>query len=132
MKVLVTGAGGQLGYDVIEELNKRNIACQGADLAEFDIPAFNATVNFIINYMPDVVVHCSAYTAVDNAEDNQELCRRVNAIGTENIAKICKKTNVKMMYISTDYVFPGVGNEFYKENDATAPLNFYGLTKLEV
>lgn len=81
--------------------------------------------------MPDAVIHCSAYTAVDKAEDETELCRRVNADGTENIAKVCKAINAKMIYISTDYVFPGTGEQFYKPDDVTAPSNVYGQTKLE-
>lgn len=131
MKVLVTGIGGQLGYDVMRELHKRGIDCCGADRVEFDITDFAATHKFITDYMPDAVIHCSAYTAVDKAEDEPELCRAVNAGGTENIAKVCKEIGAKMIYISTDYVFPGTGEEFYKPSDATAPCNVYGKTKLE-
>lgn len=130
MKVLVTGVGGQLGYDVMQELHKRSIDCCGADRAEFDITDFAATHKFITNYMPDAVIHCSAYTAVDKAEDEAELCRAVNAGGTENIAKACKEICAKMIYISTDYVFPGTGENFYEPDDATAPCNVYGKTKL--
>ena len=131
MKVLVTGVGGQLGYDVMRELHKQGIDCCGVDRAEFDITDFAASNKFITNYMPDAVIHCSAYTAVDKAEDETELCRRVNADGTENIAKVCKLINAKMIYISTDYVFPGTGEKFYNPDDATAPCNVYGQTKLE-
>lgn len=131
MKVLVTGVGGQLGYDVMKELKKRGIDCCGADRAEFDITDFQATKNFIKDYMPDAVIHCSAYTAVDKAEEEIELCRAVNAEGTENIAKVCKDINAKMIYISTDYVFPGTGEHFYEPDDNTAPCNVYGETKLE-
>jgi len=101
MKVLVTGVGGQLGYDVIKELEKRNIDCVGADRAEFDITDFDAAHKFITDYMPDVVIHCSAYTAVDKAEDEPEICHLVNAVGTENIAEICKEIDAKIIYIST-------------------------------
>lgn len=131
MKVLVTGVGGQLGYDVMKELEKRGIDCCGADRAEFDITDFQATKNFIKAYMPDAVIHCSAYTAVDKAEEEIELCRAVNAEGTENIAKVCKDIDAKMIYISTDYVFPGTGEHFYEPEDSTAPCNVYGETKLE-
>ena len=131
MKVLVTGVGGQLGYDVIKELKRRNIECIGADLKEFDITDYDAAHDFITEYGPDAVIHCSAYTAVDKAEDEPELCRRVNALGTENIAKICKKIDAKMVYISTDYVFPGNGEEFYEVDSTTGPQNIYGKTKLE-
>ncbi len=131
MKVLVTGVGGQLGYDVMRELHKRGIDCCGADRVEFDITDYNATHKFITAYAPDAVIHCSAYTAVDKAEDEPELCRTVNAGGTENIAKACQEIDAKMLYISTDYVFPGNGEAFYNVDDSTAPQNVYGQTKLE-
>ena len=131
MKVLVTGVGGQLGYDLIKELENRNIDCVGADRAEFDITDFVAAHKFITNYMPDAVIHCSAYTAVDKAEDEPELCHLVNAVGTENIAKICKEIDTKMIYISTDYVFDGTKDGFYEVDDIPNPINVYGKTKLE-
>ena len=130
MKVLVTGVGGQLGYDVIKELEKRNIDCIGVDRAEFDITDFEASHKFITDYMPDAVIHCSAYTAVDKAEDEPELCYLVNAVGTENIAKICKEIDAKMVYISTDYVFDGTKDGYYDVNDIPNPINVYGKTKL--
>lgn len=130
MKVLVTGANGQLGYDVVKELQKQNIECCGATRQDFDIVDFEATENFIKNYMPDAVIHCAAYTAVDKAEDEQELCYLVNASATENIAEICKKINAKMLYISTDYVFDGTKDGFYKVDDKPNPINVYGKTKL--
>jgi len=131
MKVLVTGVGGQLGYDVIKELEKRNIDCISADRAEFDIVDFDAAHKFITDYMPDAVIHCSAYTAVDKAEDEPELCHLVNAVGTENIAKICKEIDAKLIYISTDYVFDGTKDGFYEVDDIPNPINVYGKTKLE-
>ena len=131
MKVLVTGVGGQLGYDVVKELKKRNVECLGSDLKEFDITDYEAAHSFITAYGPDAVVHCSAYTAVDKAEDEPEICHRVNALGTENIAKICKEIGAKMVYISTDYVFPGTGEDFYEVDSPTDPQNVYGRTKLE-
>ena len=130
MKVLVTGANGQLGYDVIKELQKQNIECYGAERQDFDIVNFEATEKFITNYMPDVVIHCAAYTAVDKAEDEQGLCYLVNASATENIAEICKKINAKMLYISTDYVFDGTKDGFYEVDDKPNPINVYGKTKL--
>ena len=131
MKILVTGANGQLGHDVVKELNKRNIECLGVDIEDFDITDKAATSEFITSYHPDAVIHCSAYTAVDKAEDNIELCRRVNAEGPRNIAKICKEIDAKMLYISTDYVFPGTGEHAYGTDDQTGPLGTYGQTKLE-
>ena len=130
MKVLVTGANGQLGYDVVKELQKRNIECYGATRKDFDLVDFEATEKFITSYMPDAVIHCAAYTAVDKAEDEQGLCYLVNASATENIAQICKKINAKMLYISTDYVFDGTKNGFYEVDDKPNPINIYGKTKL--
>lgn len=130
VKVLVTGANGQLGYDVVKELQKQNIECYGATRQDFDIVDFKATEEFITNYMPDAVIHCAAYTAVDKAEDEKGLCYLVNASATENIAEICKKINVKMLYISTDYVFDGTKDGFYEVSDMPNPINVYGKTKL--
>lgn len=130
MKVLVTGTNGQLGYDVVKELQKQNIECCGATRQDFDIVDFNATEKFITNYKPDVVIHCAAYTSVDKAEDEQGLCYLVNASATENIVGICKKINAKMLYISTDYVFDGTKNGFYEVDDKPNPINVYGKTKL--
>ena len=130
MKVLVTGVGGQLGYDVVEQLQARLIECKGFDLADFDITNAHATEAYIKDYKPDVVIHCSAYTAVDKAEDEPEKCWSVNVDGTENIAKVCREIDAKMIYISTDYVFPGTGEHFYEVDDATGPLSVYGKTKL--
>jgi dTDP-4-dehydrorhamnose reductase len=130
VKVLVTGANGQLGYDVVKELQKQNIECYGTSRQDFDIVDFEATEKFITNYMPDAVIHCAAYTAVDKAEDEQGLCYLVNASATENIAEICKKINAKMLYISTDYVFDGTKDGFYEVYDKPNPINVYGKTKL--
>ena len=132
MKVLVTGANGQLGHDVVLELSRRGHEAVGVDVAEMDIIDADACARVIGACAPDAVIHCAAYTAVDAAEENVEVCRRVNALGTENIAKICAKMNVKMMYISTDYVFSGEGQTPWQA-DCTdfAPLSVYGRTKLE-
>lgn len=131
MKILVTGVKGQLGYDVIKVLNRRNIECLGVDIDDFDITNFDVTQKFIKNYNPTAIIHCSAYTAVDKAEDNKELCRLVNFQGAKNIALVCKEIDAKMIYISTDYIFPGVGDLEYEINDEVAPLSVYGQTKLE-
>ena len=106
MKVLVTGVKGQLGHDVMNELAGRGIEGFGVDVEEMDITDKEACERVITGAKPDAVIHCAAYTAVDAAEDNLELCRKVNAEGTRNIAKVCKALDIKMMYISTDYVFP--------------------------
>jgi len=131
MKILVTGVGGQLGYDVVKELTSRKIECRGVDIEDFDITDEKSSRDFILSYRPDAVIHCSAFTAVDKAEDDEQLCRAVNTDGPRNIAKACEEINAKMIYISTDYVFPGVGDVFYETDDATGPLNVYGQTKLD-
>lgn len=130
MKVLVTGVGGQLGHDVCKVLTARGIPHTGVDIADFDITDAQATMDFISNYVPDAVIHCSAYTAVDKAEGELALVRKVNADGPRNIAAACKAANAKMLYVSTDYVFPGTGEHFYEVDDPTGPLGAYGETKL--
>ncbi len=130
MKVLVTGINGQLGHDVMAELEKRHIECIGAGRQQFDITDYETVREFITATRPDAVIHCSAYTAVDKAESNADACYQANAVGPENIAKVCKAIDAKMVYISTDYVFPGTGEQFYKVDDATGPTNVYGKTKL--
>lgn len=131
MKVLVTGVKGQLGYDVVRELEKRQIEAVGVDVEEMDITDAAQVETVIRNVNPDAVIHCAAYTAVDAAEDNKELCRRVNAQGTENVAKVCQEMDLKMMYISTDYVFDGQGTRPWEPDDERDPLNVYGQTKYE-
>ena len=132
MKVLVTGVKGQLGFDVVNELKKRGHTPIGVDVDDMDITDAVAVEKVITDAAPDAVIHCAAYTAVDKAEDNEEICRKVNAYGTENIAKVCKKLDCKMMYISTDYIFDGEGTRPWEPDDAvTKPLNVYGQTKYE-
>lgn len=131
MKVLVTGASGQLGYDVCKVLVARGVEHRGVDIQDFDITDAAATRSYIVEYCPDAVVHCSAWTAVDRAEDEPEKCRAVNMDGTRNIAVACKEIGAKMLYISTDYVFSETGRQFHEPDDETGPLNVYGQTKLE-
>ena len=131
MRVLVTGVKGQLGYDVMNELAARGLEGIGVDVDEMDITDAAACDRVIKEAKPDAVIHCAAYTAVDAAEDNLELCRRVNAEGTRNIARVCKALDIKMMYISTDYVFNGTGERPWEPDDHREPLNVYGLTKYE-
>lgn len=131
MKVLVTGVRGQLGHDVVNELEKRGHTAVGVDIDEMDITDAASVEQVIKEAAPDGVIHCAAYTAVDAAEDNVELCRRVNARGTENIARVCRELNCKMMYISTDYVFNGQGTRPWEPDDERQPLNVYGQTKYE-
>lgn len=132
MKVLVTGVKGQLGYDVLNELYKRGHETVGVDIDEMDITDASSVCAVMEKVKPDAVVHCAAWTAVDAAEDNEDKVRLVNSVGTENIAKECKKLGCKLMYISTDYVFDGQGNEPWDADCKNyKPLNVYGKTKLE-
>ena len=131
MRVFVTGVKGQLGYDVMNELEKRGLTGIGVDIDEMDITDAAACRKVISEAKPDAVIHCAAYTAVDAAEDNVDLCRRVNADGTRNIAEVCHDLDIKMMYISTDYVFDGQGTRPWEPDDERHPLNVYGQTKYE-
>ena len=152
MKVLVTGVGGQLGHDVMNELAQRGYEGVGSDIREeysgiqdgtpvttmpyvpMDITDAASVEKVMREVNPDVMVHCAAWTAVDNAEDEdkQAIVHVINAGGTENIAKMCKELNCKMVYISTDYVFDGQGTEPWEPDCKDyAPLNVYGQTKLD-
>lgn len=132
MRVLVTGVKGQLGHDVMNELEKRGYEGVGVDVEEMDITDAGAVDKVIHEAHVDAVVHCAAWTAVDAAEDNVEMCRKVNAYGTENIAKICGELDIPMIYLSTDYVFDGMGERPWEPDDpVTEPLNVYGQTKYE-
>lgn len=131
MKILVTGVCGQLGHDVTEELLKNGIEAIPCDREEFDLTDKEETQNFIARNKPEGVIHCAAYTAVDKAEDEEELCRKINAEGSLYIAEACEKIGAKMIYISTDYVFGGDGEEAFEPSDAKNPQNVYGKTKLE-
>ena len=131
MKVFVTGVKGQLGFDVVNELEKRGHEAIGVDIDEMDITDVESVNRVIKAAAPDAVIHCAAYTAVDAAEDNLELCRNVNGRGTEYIAKVCRELDIKMMYISTDYVFNGQGTRPWEPDDKREPLNVYGQTKYE-
>ena len=131
MKVLVTGVKGQLGYDVVKELEKRGMEAVGVDIEEMDITDAASVDAVIKGAAPDAVIHCAAYTAVDAAEDNVEICRKVNADGPRNIAKVCKELDIKMIQISTDYVFEGLGERPWEPDDKANPQSVYGLTKYE-
>lgn len=152
MKFFVTGVNGQLGHDVMNELNKRGHQGVGSDLADsyagimdgsavttmpyvgLDITDKDEVERVILEIKPDAVIHCAAWTAVDMAEDDDkvEKVRSVNAGGTQNIADACKKIGSKMLYLSTDYVFDGQGTEPWKPDCKDyKPLNVYGQTKLE-
>ena len=131
MRILVTGVKGQLGFDVVNELEKRGIEAVGVDVEEMDITDKAACDKVITEANVDAVIHCAAYTAVDAAEDNVDVCMKVNAEGTRNIAEVCKKLDIKMMYISTDYVFDGQGTRPWEPDDERHPLNVYGQLAVE-
>ena len=131
MRILVTGAKGQLGTDLMNELAKRGLEGVGVDVAEMDITDADACRRVISSSNVEAVIHCAAYTAVDAAEDNVELCHKVNAVGTRNIAEVCHDLDIKMMYISTDYVFDGQGERPWEPDDHRDPLNVYGQEKYE-
>lgn len=130
MRILVTGASGQLGYDVERELERRGIEHLGTSSRELDITDRAAVERLMAAYRPDAAIHCAAYTKVDLAEDEPERCWAVNADGTRNLAAACRKIGAKMLYISTDYVFPGTGERSYETGDPTGPVNTYGRSKL--
>lgn len=130
IKVLVTGVKGQLGYDVVKRCKELGYFVVGADIEDFDITNELETYKFITNCNPDVVVHCAAYTAVDKAESDMERCTKINELGTENIAKAVKAIDSCMVYVSTDYVYPGQGDLPYTTESELKPLNVYGASKL--
>lgn len=129
MKILVTGYNGQLGFDVVKAGLSQGMEMVGVGIDDLDITDGQAVHAAVSRIRPDAIVHCAAYTAVDKAEDEVDLCRRVNVDGTRYLAEAAKTINAKMMYISTDYVYDGQGLEFYKETDTPAPIGQYGLTK---
>lgn len=133
MRVLVTGVKGQLGHDVMNELAKRNHTGIGVDIEEMDITDAASVERVIRESDVEAVIHCAAWTAVDLAEDEDKIdkVRQVNANGTENIAKVCAELDLKMIYISTDYVFDGQGTRPWEPDDERHPLNVYGQTKYE-
>ena len=148
MNVFVTGVNGQLGHDVINELVSRGYPCIGSDITSsyaglsdntavtkanyvaLDITNEKQVAEVLSTIMPNVVIHCAAFTKVDLAEDEPALCWAINVDGTRNIAKVCRDLGAKMVYISTDYVFPGNGEMPYEVNDSFCPQNVYGATKL--
>lgn len=148
MKIFVTGVNGQLGHDVINELTFRGQECIGSDITptyaglsdgsavtvadyiRMDITDSAQVMDCLTALDPDVVIHCAAYTKVDAAEDQPHICWAVNVDGTYNIAKACREIAAKMVYISTDYVFPGNGTAPYEVGADYNPISVYGITKL--
>lgn len=131
MKVVVTGARGQLGTDVVTELLSRGHEAFGCDLPELDITDEYSVLKYIENIYPDAVIHCAAWTQVDAAEDNREKVFAVNAEGTKHVAKAAAAVGAKLLYLSTDYVFDGTGTAPWRADETHfAPQNVYGMSKL--
>lgn len=130
MKILVTGITGQLGHDVMKELAARGHEAIGASRKEFSLTDFDAARAFLEQAKPDAIIHCAAYTAVDKAEDEKDQCMIVNGGATRNLATIARDLGAKFVYISTDYVFPGTGEQAYDVDAPKGPTNAYGLSKL--
>lgn len=131
LKFLVTGARGQLGSDIVKRLKTLGLDAVAADFEEFDITNRKQTEDYILEAKPDMIIHCAAYTDVDKAEDEKDICSAINITGTKNLVLAAKKVNAKFVYISTDYVFDGKGDIPQPEDKATNPVNFYGQTKAE-
>lgn len=129
--VLVTGATGQLGSDIVKELNKKGIHNIGIGSADLDITDDEAVFNFFNSYKFSYVIHCAAYTKVDLAEDERDLNYEINVHGTSNIVAQCYKYNIPMVYFSTDYIFGGDGDKPYREDDTANPLCEYANAKYQ-
>ena len=132
MKYLVTGTRGQLGYDVVLELERRGLTeIFKATLENMDLTDEQTVKSVIENENPDVVIHCAAYTNVDGAEEDKDNCILINGTATKWVAESCKKIAAKLIYISTDYVFDGSKVGIYEPSDEKFPLNVYGKSKSE-
>lgn len=131
MKVLVTGIAGQLGYDVMKRLAALNIEAKGVDVQDFDLTDGAAVMAAVRSYSPDAIIHCAAYTAVDRAEQEPEKCAAVNGMGTLNIVRAALAVDAKLLYVSTDYVLSGEGDQPHEVTAPYAARNVYGLTKAQ-
>lgn len=131
MKIVITGAKGMLAQAVKEALKENELVC--TDVEELDITDEEKTVEFMEQEKPEYIINCAAYTAVDKAEENEEIARKVNSVGPKNLAKAAKATNSTLIHISTDYVFGGEKDisQSYKEDEGKNPVTVYGVTKLE-
>ncbi len=131
MRIMVTGATGMLGQDVLRVLRAHKHACLGVSSADFDLRDGAAVRAAVLAFQPEAIVHCAAYTAVDRAESEPEICCAVNGLGTLNIARAARAVDAKLLYISTDYVFDGSGDAPLETDARPNPLNVYGLSKLQ-
>ncbi|MED1863953.1 dTDP-4-dehydrorhamnose reductase [Fictibacillus nanhaiensis] len=131
MKILVTGYTGQLGYDVVRKGLDHGFDMIGVGSNDLDVTDEQSVNQYVSEINPDAIIHCAAYTAVDRAEDDKENCWNVNVNGTKYLANAAKESNAKFMYISTDYVFDGLGEVPFVETDTPNPVGYYGHTKFE-
>lgn len=131
MKVLVTGANGMLGQDLCPILEDNGYEVVETDVESMDITDIDSVKSILEQEKPDIVIHCAAYTNVDKAEEDLKTAELINVTGTENVAEVCGKSGITLVYISTDYVFDGTKNEPYKPDDRVNPINNYGMTKYE-
>lgn len=129
--ILITGAKGQLGYDIVKECTLKGLSFMATDSQDLDITDEHAVQNFFLAYPIKAVIHCAAYTAVDAAEDQRELCFKVNVEGTKNLAIECAKRDIKLLFVSTDYVFDGQKEGFYETTDHVNPIGIYAQSKAE-
>ena len=130
MNIWVIGKNGMLAKDILKVFDKNNISYFSTG-REIDITNIDDLNNYIKNKNIDIVINCAAYTKVDLAEDEPEICAKINGFGVKNISEICENKNLKLIHFSTDYVFDGNSNKPYKESDTTNPINVYGRSKLE-
>lgn len=131
MRIMVTGATGMLGQDVMRVLTEQKHHCLGVSTADFDLRDGEAVRQAVLAFRPEAIVHCAAYTAVDRAESEPEVCTAVNGLGTLNVARAAVAVGAKLLYVSTDYVFDGSGDAPREAEDRPQPLNVYGLSKLQ-
>jgi len=128
-KILITGAKGQLGSDILMELEGKGYPCTGVDIADFDLTDEKAVFLNVEKIKPDVIIHCAAYVAVDKAEEDKDTCYNVNVNGTKNIVDVAKKINAELIFFSTDYVLNENGTDILTEEIKTNPINYYGYSK---
>lgn len=131
MRVMVTGAQGQLGFDCVKWLEAHHIPCCGVDLDDFDLTDGNAVMQAIAAWKPDAIIHCGAYTQINRAETQPEVCIAVNGMGTLNVVRAALHVGAKLLYVSADYVFSGQGDLPYGTNHHPAPMTIYGLSKAQ-
>lgn len=131
MKILVTGVAGQLGWDCMKRLTALGMDCKGVDYNDFDLTDGEAVMAAVKAYAPDGILHCAAYTNVNKAETEPEKCAEVNGMGTLNLVRAAMAVNAKLLYVSTDYVFPGDGEDPFDVTDPLGAKNVYGLSKAQ-